>query len=82
MVVLGILFNTIDMTISIAPDDVEEICNEVEAWLDRTKMSHKQLESLIRIVQFAAQVIRVVQTAFYANCCFLVFLFHHVRSVR
>ena len=58
MVVLGILFNTINMTISIAPDRVLEIQQEVEAWHDKTSMSRKQLESLIGKLQFASQVIR------------------------
>ena len=58
MVVLGILFNTIDMTISISPDRVDEIQAELEAWCNRAKMSCKQLESLIGKLQFASQVIR------------------------
>ena len=58
MVVLGILFSTINMTISIVPDRVLEIQQEVEAWHDKTSMSHKQLESLIGKLQFASQVIR------------------------
>ena len=57
-VMLGILFNTIYMTISIAPDRVTEIQQEIEAWHDKTTMSHKQLESLIGKLQFASQVIR------------------------
>ena len=58
MVVLGILFNTIDMTISISPDRVDGIQAELDAWHNRTKMSHKQLESLIGKLQFTSQVIR------------------------
>ena len=58
MVVLGIMFNTIDMTISIAPEWVNEIQAELDAWHNRTKMSYKQLESLIWKLQFASQVIR------------------------
>ena len=46
------------MTISIAPDRVLEIQQEVEAWYDKTSMSCKQLESLIGKLQFASQVIR------------------------
>ena len=59
MVVLGIMFNTIDMTISIAPDQVDEIQAEIESWHKRTKMSCKQLKSLIGKLQFVAQIIRV-----------------------
>ena len=58
MVVLGIIFNTIDITISIAPEWVSEIQAEIESWHNRTKMSHKQLKSLIGKLQFASQVIR------------------------
>ena len=46
MVVLGILFNTIDMTLSISPDRVDEIQAELEAWCNRAKMSHKQPSTL------------------------------------
>ena len=59
MVMLGIMFNTIDMTISIALEWVDEIQAELDAWHNRAKMSHKQLESLIGKLQFASQVIRV-----------------------
>ena len=58
MVVLGIFFNTINMTISISPDRVDEIQAELDAWGSRAKISHKQHESLIRKLQFASQVIR------------------------
>ena len=56
---LEIMFNTIDMTISIAPEWVNEIQAEIDAWCNRAKMSHKQLESLIGKLQFASQVIEV-----------------------
>ena len=58
MVVLGIMVNMVDMTISIAPDWVEKIQAEFNAWCNRAKMSCKQLESLIGKLQFASQVIR------------------------
>ena len=67
MVMLGIMFNTIDMTISIAPEQVDEIQAELDTWCNRAKMSHKQLEFLIGKLQFASQVIRV-------GCMFLVHL--------
>ena len=57
-VVLGILFNTISMTISISPDRVDEIQAELDAWCSRAKMSCKQLKSLIGKLQFTSQVIR------------------------
>ena len=57
MVVLGFQFNTIDITTSIS-DRVDEIQAELEAWCNRAKMSHKQLESLTGKLQFASQVIR------------------------
>ena len=58
MAVLGILFNTIDMTISIVSDWVLEIQQEIEAWHDKINMSCKQLQSLIDKLQFASQAIR------------------------
>ena len=58
MVVQGIMFNTINMTISITPDRVTEIQQEIEAWHNKTTMSQKQLESLIGKLQFASLVIR------------------------
>ena len=59
MIVLGIMFNTIDMTISIAPEWVDKIQAELDTWCNRAKMSCKQLESLIGKLKFASQVIRV-----------------------
>ena len=41
MVVLGIMFNTIDVTVSIAPEWFDEIQAEIESWHNRTKMSRK-----------------------------------------
>ena len=58
MVIFSILFNTIDMTILISPERVDEIQAELNAWHSRAKMSHKQLESLIGKLQFTSQVIR------------------------
>ena len=57
----GHYVNTIDMTISIAPDSVAEIQQEIEAWHDKVTMLHKQLESLIGNLQFMSQVIRAGQ---------------------
>ena len=59
MVVLGIMFNMIDMTISIAPEWMDEIQAELEAWCNRVKMSCKQLKSLIGKLQFTSQIIKV-----------------------
>ena len=56
MVVLGIMFDTIDMTISIAPEWVNEIQAELNAWCNRAKMSHKQLESLNGKLQFPSKL--------------------------
>ena len=73
MVILGIMFNTIDMTISIAPEWVDEIQAELDTWHNRVKMSRKQLESLIGKLQFASQVIR-------AGCVFLACLLDELRG--
>ena len=58
MVVLGIMFNAIDMTMSILPEKVHKIQAELDSWHNTAKMSHKQLESLIGKLQFTSQVIR------------------------
>ena len=58
MVMLGIMFSTVDMTLSITHERVEEIQAELDTWYNRAKMSCKQLESLIGKLQFASQVIR------------------------
>ena len=58
MVILGIPFNTTNMTISIASDRVHEIQHEIDTWHNKTLMSCKQLESLISKLQFASQVVR------------------------
>ena len=50
-----------DMTISIAPEQVDEIQAELDSWCNRAKMSHKQLESLIGKLLFTSQVIRMGQ---------------------
>ena len=73
MVVLGIMFNTIDMTISISPERVDEIQAELDSWCNRAKMSHKQLESLTGKLQFMSQVIR-------AGCIFLACLLDELRG--
>ena len=59
MVMLGIMFNTIDMTISIAPEWVDETQAQLDGWHNRAKMSCKHLESLNGKLQFVSQVIRV-----------------------
>ena len=72
-VIPGIMFNTIDMTTSIAPEWVTEIQAELDSWHNRAKMSHKQLESLIGKLQLASQVIRV-------GCVFLAHLLDELRG--
>ena len=73
MVMLGIMFNMIDMIISTAPEWVDEIQAELDAWCNSAKMSCKQLESLIGKLQFASQVIR-------ASCVFLAHLLDELQG--
>ena len=73
MAVLGIMFNTIVMTISISPEQFDEIQAELGSWCNRAKMSCKQLESLIGKLQFMSQVIR-------ASCIFLAHLLDELRG--
>ena len=61
------------MTISIAPEWVNEVQAELDAWHNRAKMSHKQLESLTGKLQFTSQVTR-------AGCVFLAHLLDELRG--
>ena len=58
MLVLGVLFNTADMTMSLSQDKIDDIQAELKEWLSRATHSRKQLEKLIGKLQFAAQVVR------------------------
>ena len=58
MLVLGVLFNTVDVTMSLGQDKIDDIKAELTEWLQRPTHTRKQLEKLIGRLQFAAQVVR------------------------
>lgn len=58
MVVLGILFNTVTMTMSLTPQKMDEIIQELKKWKNKQKCSLRQMQSLIGKLNFAAGVVR------------------------
>ena len=58
MIFLGILFNSIDMTVSLSAERLEEIERLLADWSQRRQASREQLQELIGILAFAAKVVR------------------------
>lgn len=58
MVVLGILFCTVSMTLSLSQEKTQEIIAELNAWKNRDSCSLKQMQSLVGKLSFAAGVVR------------------------
>ena len=57
MVFLGILFDTIAMTIRLEDEKLANIHAELSLWNERTTASREQLQSLIGVLSFAAKVV-------------------------
>ena len=57
-VFLGILFNTITMTLQITPDRLCEIKELLENWLNRRSATLKDLQSLLGKLNFASNTVR------------------------
>ena len=55
---LGILFDLVNMTISVTPARLVEIMQELKMWKHKTWYSRVQLESLIGKLQFIAKCVR------------------------
>ena len=55
---LGVLFNTITMTMEITPERLTEIRNLVKTWLNKDTASLKQLQSLLRKLNFIAACVK------------------------
>ena len=53
MIFLGILFNSIDMTVSLSAERLEEIERLLADWSQRRQASREQLQELIGILAFA-----------------------------
>ena len=55
---LGVLFNTIDMTISITPDRLLEIRNIIDRWLRKRTANRRELQSIIGKLMFVSKCVR------------------------
>ena len=55
---VGITANTIDMTLSIPPEKLQEVFETLSDWIGKTTMTRKELESLIGKLSFVAQCVR------------------------
>ena len=58
MIFLGILFNSIDMTISLDESRVADIKAMLAEWTTRRSASKEELQSLIGVLAFASKVVR------------------------
>ena len=58
MVFLGILINTINMTMSLDAERLKAIEDMLASWAARKQASRQELQSLIGILSFAAKVVR------------------------
>lgn len=58
MVFLGVLFNTITMTIEVTPERLVEIKQLVQMWLGKTSATLKQIQSLLGKLNFVAACVR------------------------
>lgn len=58
MVVLGIQFDTIKMTLSLTQEKMDELVKELKNWQNRMSCSIKQMQSLVGKLNFASGVVR------------------------
>ena len=56
MIWLGILFNTMTMTMSIPHDKLSEIMQSLGEWKNRIHATRKEMQSIIGVLQFVAKV--------------------------
>lgn len=55
---LGNLLNSVDMTISVTPDRILELQNELQTWLHTQTITRRALESIIGKLQFVCNCVR------------------------
>ena len=55
---LGVLFNTVDMTLKVTPDRLVEILTLVQEWLVKDQATLKQLQSLLGKLNFVAHCVK------------------------
>ena len=58
MIFIGVLFNTITMTIEITPTRLQEIINILASWLNKDMASLKEIQSLLGKLNFVAACVR------------------------
>ena len=58
MVFLGILLNTLTMTLELPPERVKDIQGELEKWDRKKKVSLKEVQSLVSKLSFAATTVQ------------------------
>lgn len=58
MIFLGILFNTITMTVEVTPDRLLEIKRLIDQWLNKESVTLKQIQSLLGKLNFVAACVK------------------------
>ena len=58
MVFLGVLFNTITMTLEVTPERVREILDLVQIWLLKSSAKLKEIQSLLGKLHFLAACVK------------------------
>ena len=58
MIHLGVLFNTVTMTMEVTPQRVADTLSEVELWCDKLEASIKEVQSLVGKLQFVCKCVR------------------------
>ena len=58
MIFLGILFDTLKLTLEVTPERIVEILELLADWLNRVDASRRELESLLGILHFVASCVR------------------------
>ena len=58
VVFLGILFNTVTMTLTITPDRLEELRQLLKEWSQKRSATLRELQSLLGTLNFAASTVR------------------------
>ena len=61
MVFIGALFSTVDMTLTVTPERVQEILDLVEVWLHKPTATLKELQSLIGKLSFVASYVQSIR---------------------
>lgn len=62
IIFLGILFDSVAMTLSLAHDKLTQLKDMVAEWMSRTTASRRELQSLCGMLNFAAKVVRSGRT--------------------